>query len=75
MMIPFGPWLAIGFLAALWLNHPAVALAQRYWENIQAAWDYRPDLLMIGGGLILVGGGAGLFLARLIRRRIEARMS
>jgi prepilin signal peptidase PulO-like enzyme (type II secretory pathway) len=67
-MIPFGPWLALGFILALWLNQPAHELADYYRGDLQYAWEKRPDLLLLGGGLMLAGTAAALALARLLRR-------
>jgi len=69
-MIPFGPWLALGFVLALWWNRPAHAIADSYRSNLTFAWQQRPDLLLVAGGLLLVGMGAAIALARLVRRWI-----
>ncbi len=71
VMIPFGPWLAIGFVVALWWNEPAVEQARGYLYNIRFAWDRRPDLLLTAAGLMLVGSAAAIVLSRLVRRWAE----
>lgn len=68
VMIPFGPWLALGFIAALWWNRPAQSIAHTYGDSIAAAWRQRPDLLWTAGGLMLVGSAAAIALARIVRR-------
>jgi leader peptidase (prepilin peptidase)/N-methyltransferase len=68
VMIPFGPWLALGFVLALWWRRPAGQIASAYWGNIAFAWQEQPNLLAVAGGLMLVGVGAALILARLVRR-------
>lgn len=67
-MIPFGPPLAIGFVAALWLDHRAASLARAYWRIAQEAWRERPDLVLLGAGLLLVAGAGSLVLAKMVRR-------
>ena len=70
-IIPFGPWLAIGFITALWLNRRALTVAEHYYQDITAAWTQRPDLCRIASGLMLVGSILAIVLARLARRLIE----
>ncbi len=70
-MIPFGPWLLLGFLAALWQHRPARAALQVYRGHLQAAWEHRPDLLAVIGGLMLVSTGLALLLSRALRRALE----
>jgi leader peptidase (prepilin peptidase)/N-methyltransferase len=67
-MIPFGPPLAIGFVAALWLDHRATTVAREYGRIAQDAWRERPDLVLLGAGLLLVAGAGSLALAKMIRR-------
>jgi leader peptidase (prepilin peptidase)/N-methyltransferase len=68
VMIPFGPWLAVGFVLALWWQQPATRIAGAYQASITYAWRERPDLLLTGCGLMLVGIAAAIALARLVRR-------
>lgn len=68
VMIPFGPWLAIGFVLALWWGRPAHRIAETYWENLAYAWREQPQALSIIAGLMLVGTAAAIALARLVRR-------
>jgi len=70
-MIPFGPWLALGFVVALWLNDAAVDVLDHYADNLRFAWEQRPDMLAVGGGVMLVGCAAAIVLARLARRLVE----
>lgn len=71
ILIPFGPWLALGFLAALWQNTPAHALVGQYAEGIQLAWQNNPQVLAMAGGLLLVGSSIAIVLARLVRQLVE----
>jgi leader peptidase (prepilin peptidase)/N-methyltransferase len=73
VMIPFGPWLALGFLLALWWNVPATAIARSYADDIGHAWRIRPDLILLAVGVLLVGAAAGVALARLVRRWTEPK--
>lgn len=66
-MIPFGPWLGLGFVAALWLNRPAHQLAGKQWQTLVAVWETRPDTIYILGGVMLVGLAGALGLARVMR--------
>lgn len=67
-LIPFGPWLALGLLLALWWNRPAQRIAERYVTNFRAAWEDQPQVLLVMAGLMLVGTGAAIVLARVVRR-------
>ncbi len=71
-MIPFGPWLTIGFLAALWLNRPAAELARGLYDSLELATRQRPELLWMLGGLMFVGLAAAVSVARLVRRVVES---
>ncbi|MFO0840323.1 MAG: prepilin peptidase [Phycisphaerae bacterium] len=71
VMIPFGPWMAIGFVAALWLNRPVHALFGAYRDAIMQAAHERPDVLMMGVGLLLVGSVLSVVVAKLVRRLAE----
>lgn len=73
VMIPFGPWLALGFVVALWLNRPAAAIARHYVERIQETWQAEPMLLVIGGGIMLVGTVAAVAIAKGVRFLVEPR--
>lgn len=71
VVIAFGPWLAIGFVAALWLSRPVAAVARQYWDGILTAWTERRDICVIAGGLMLIGSVAAVMLAGLARRWVE----
>lgn len=71
LIIPFGPWLAIGFVAALWLNKPAAAVAREYYHGVAVAWADRPDICAVAGGLMLVGSAVAVALAHVVRRLVE----
>jgi leader peptidase (prepilin peptidase)/N-methyltransferase len=70
-MIPFGPWLALGFLLALWLDRPASAVTSRYADAIRELWRANPAFLALALGIMLVSAAAALLVARVIRRRFE----
>lgn len=70
-VIPFGPWLSLGFLAALWLDRPLHRLFADYADNLHYAWSHRPDIVSIVGGLLLVGGVGAMMLARVVRGALE----
>ncbi len=67
-MIPFGPWLGLGFMLALWWSRPAHRIADGYRDTLTFAWKERPELLLMLSGLMLVGAAGAILLARLIRR-------
>ena len=71
VIIPFGPWLAIGFVAALWLNRRAAGIADEYYLGVKDAWSHRPDICLMAGGLMLVGSAVAVVLAHLVRRVVE----
>jgi len=71
VIIPFGPWLAIGFVLALWWNEPGARIARHYWEGVTSAWTHRPDLCWVAGGLMLIGSAAAVGLAHVARRLVE----
>lgn len=71
VMIPFGPWLALGFLLALLWNQAALDIARDHGDNLSLAWRQRPDLVMTGVGLMLVATAAAISLARLVRRWVD----
>lgn len=75
MMIPFGPWLALGFVVALWFNDLAAEIAGRYAETIRIAYEQQPGTLIVGGGVMLVGAIAAVILAKLVRRVVEPESS
>jgi prepilin signal peptidase PulO-like enzyme (type II secretory pathway) len=72
MMIPFGPWLALGFLVALWMNRQAAEVVVHYVESIRITWESQPQMLAVAGGLMLVGCAAAIFLAKGVRRLVES---
>ena len=71
VIIPFGPWLAIGFVTALWLNKPADGQVRLYTDELTRTWHLRPDMCMIASGLMLVGSAAAVVIAKLARRMVE----
>lgn len=71
VMIAFGPPLALGFVAALWLNAPALDLAGEYRKSLNHAWDTQRRLVVVLGVAMLVGSAASVWLAKLIRRLVE----
>jgi hypothetical protein len=70
-MIPFGPPLAIGFLVALWLNQYAAESAATHCDDLALAWEKRPEIVLLGVGILLVVLPVSIVLARLTRRLIE----
>lgn len=71
VLLSFGPWLALGFVAALWLNRPAAETARFYVTSIRVTWQEQPAMLAVGGGLMLIGTAFSVVLARLARRLAE----
>jgi leader peptidase (prepilin peptidase) / N-methyltransferase len=71
IMIPFGPWLALGFLVALWMNQPASEVIGSYADSIRLTAATQPQLLAVAGGLMLVGCAAAILLAKGVRRMVE----
>ncbi|QOJ16050.1 MAG: A24 family peptidase [Planctomycetia bacterium] len=67
-VIPFGPWLALGFLAALWLSRPIHAMGEVAADTVaflareDPAALWRVSLILLGGAVIAV------VAARLMRR-------
>ena len=72
-MIPFGPWLAIGFVTALWLNKPSAIVLGRYADDIRIAWETQPNLVFMGIGLMLVGSVFAVVIARVVRHFVEPK--
>ncbi len=70
-MIPFGPPLAIGFLVALWLNQYAADSATTYYNDLALAWEKRPDVVLLGVGILLVVLPISIALAKFTRRLVE----
>lgn len=66
-MIPFGPWLAIGFVLALWWNRPAQHIAEVYSRGLRQLWRDQPQMLVVAGGLMLVASAAAIVFSRLVR--------
>ena len=71
VLIPFGPWLALGFLLALWWNRAARGVGEMYRDNLLYACRQEPHLIAIIAGLMLVGTAAAIALAKLLRRWIS----
>ena len=68
VMIPFGPWLSLGLLLALWWSVPAQRVARAYREDALYLFSEHPATLPIAIGLMLVATAAAIVLARLARR-------
>ncbi|MCG8509088.1 MAG: A24 family peptidase, partial [Rhodospirillales bacterium] len=66
-MIPFGPWLAIGFVLALWWNRPAREIAEVYTHGVRQLWRDQPQMLGVTGGLMLVASAAAVVFSRLVQ--------
>lgn len=73
VVIPFGPWLALGFLAALWLSRVSTGVFRSYYLDLAAVYRQQPRLLLLLLGLLLVASVGAVALARLLRRWIEPR--
>lgn len=71
VMIPFGPPLALGFLLALWAHRPAAGIVGGYVENIRSTWEASPSMIFLLAGVLVVGTGISIVLARVIRRLVE----
>jgi prepilin signal peptidase PulO-like enzyme (type II secretory pathway) len=67
-MIPFGPWLSLGLLLALWWSRPAQHIAESYRDNVVDLFTEHPGTLPVAIGLVLVATAAAMVLARLARR-------
>ena len=59
-MIPFGPWLALGFIMALWWHTPIREVVGRYLGHIVATWKEAPQFVLMAAGVLLVGSVAAL---------------
>lgn len=73
-MIPFGPWLALGFVVALWIWRPFAVRAEAYFESISAVARSQPGTALLFGGLLLAGSVAAVVIARLLRVWLESRL-
>jgi prepilin signal peptidase PulO-like enzyme (type II secretory pathway) len=71
LMIPFGPPLALGFFVALWVSEPGARLARFYQESLLTAAREQPRMLLLMGGVLLIGFGAAVLAARVVRRALE----
>lgn len=71
-LIAFGPPLALGFLAALWLNRPAAARFEHYQADVLHIYQSQPRMLLLGMGLLLVASVFAVVFAKLLRRLIES---
>jgi leader peptidase (prepilin peptidase)/N-methyltransferase len=70
-MIPFGPWLGLGFITALWVNRPIAEIASRYRDDLSALWQQQPHLIYAAGGIMLIGAAAAVIISRLLRTWLE----
>ena len=70
-MLQFGPPLALGFFAALWLDRPIHELFRQYSESILLAAREQPRLLWILAGVLLIGFCAAVLAARAVRIVVE----
>jgi leader peptidase (prepilin peptidase)/N-methyltransferase len=75
VMIPFGPWLALGFLAALWLSHAAADAATNLCADFRVAWEGPRHLLLLFAGVLLIAFPLAVIIARLVRGWVEPRAS
>lgn len=66
-ILSFGPWLALGFVAALWLSRPAAGVARYYGSSIALAWEQDRMLVLLMAGVMLLGTGVAVVAARLVR--------
>jgi Ca2+/Na+ antiporter len=71
VMIPFAPWLALGFVLGLVWQRPAHQIAADNLGAFRGLWTERPDLLLVAGGIVLVGTAVAVILGRLVRRAVE----
>jgi prepilin signal peptidase PulO-like enzyme (type II secretory pathway) len=71
LMIAFGPWLAIGFMAALWLNRPSAELAQELGERFRFVWEEQPQTLLLFGTVLAAGSVFAVVLARMVRGFVQ----
>lgn len=70
-IIPFGPWLALGFLVALWIEVPAGRFLAVYRDDVLIAWRERPEMVLIAGAVLAGGAVVAVLLAKLLRRVLE----
>ena len=71
VMIPFGPWLALGFVAALWLNRPAADSVSIYAAQLRENWRENPALIGMLAIIMVAGFVFAVVFAKLVRRAIE----
>ena len=71
MIIPFGPWLALGFLVALWINKPAAKVFAGYGQSVENMWREQPASLLVMGGILMIGTAFAIALSKLLRRLVE----
>ena len=67
-MIPFGPWLALGMVLALWWSRPAARIAAGYRDSLLTLAQARPLAVPLLIGLLLVATAVAMIIARLARR-------
>ncbi len=67
-LIPLGPWLALGFVLALWWSRPAHRIVAEHADGIAYTWHEQPQLVYMAGGVMLVASAAAIALSRLVRR-------
>lgn len=70
-MIPLGPWLAIGFIAALAIERPASELAALQVGALRDLWTHRPDVVFVLIGVLLVASVAAVYVSRVLRNLVE----
>ncbi|MCZ2398534.1 MAG: A24 family peptidase [Phycisphaerae bacterium] len=66
-MIAFGPWLAIGFVTALWLDRAKTDTAARLAADVASAWESNPMALVLFGVVLIAGSVLAFAAARLVR--------
>jgi prepilin signal peptidase PulO-like enzyme (type II secretory pathway) len=71
VMIPFGPPLALGILAALWLNRAGARIGRAYADALVLSWRERPLTLLVLAGVLLVATAGAIGIAHLVRQLVE----
>ena len=66
-MIAFGPWLAIGFVTALWLDRAAAEAGAKLAADVASAWESNPMALVLFGVVLAAGSVLAFAAARLVR--------
>ncbi|MBK8913521.1 MAG: A24 family peptidase [Phycisphaerales bacterium] len=67
-VIPFGPWLALGFLAALWLDRPLRAIGEIAADTVAFLAREDPAALWRVSLILMAGAVVAVLAARVLRR-------